>query len=289
MDKNLDIINLKAVKFISMNGAGNKFLIHDSRNQKLDIDKKLILHLLERKDLKNFDQFVQIIKPEDNGDAKVNFWNADGTEAEMCGNALRCIAKIIIEEERKKEILIETVNNKVICWRNNSNISVNIGEPNFIWTEIPLRGGNRELSTLLLELPSPPCKLPKFSAVNLGNPHAVFFFKNDLSPNLKKFGKKIEENEIFPNKVNISFAFVEDEENIKLNVWERGAGITEACGSAACATAVAASRLNLVKRKITVSLPGGNLEINWKKDNHIVMTGPYEFNSEDIVDISNHK
>ena len=289
MDKNLDIINLKAVKFISMNGAGNKFLIHDSRNQKLDIDKKLILHLLERKDLKRFDQFVQIIKPEDNGDAKVNFWNADGTEAEMCGNALRCIAKIIIEEERKKEILIETVNSKVICWKNNSNISVNIGEPNFIWTEIPLRGGNRELSTLLLELPSPPCKLPKFSAVNLGNPHAVFFFKNNLSPDLKKFGKKIEENQIFPNKVNVSFAFVEDEKNIKLNVWERGAGITDACGSAACATAIAASRLNLVEREVAVSLPGGNLEINWKKDNHIVMTGPYEFNSEDIVDISNHK
>ena len=279
MDKNLDIINLKAVKFISMNGAGNKFLIHDSRNQKLDIDKKLILHLLERKDLKRFDQFVQIIKPEDNGDAKVNFWNADGTEAEMCGNALRCIAKIIIEEERKKEILIETVNSKVICWKNNSNISVNIGEPNFIWTEIPLRGGNRELSTLLLELPSPPCKLPKFSAVNLGNPHAVFFFKNNLSPDLKKFGKKIEENQIFPNKVNVSFAFVEDEKNIKLNVWERGVGITDACGSAACATAIAASRLNLVERKVAVSLPGGNLEINWKKDNHIVMTGPYEFNS----------
>ena len=289
MDKNLDIINLKTVKFISMNGAGNKFLIHDSRNQKLDIDKKLILHLLERKDLKRFDQFVQIIKPEDNGDAKVNFWNADGTEAEMCGNALRCIAKIIIEEERKKEILIETVNSKVICWKNNSNISVNIGEPNFIWTEIPLRGGNRELSTLLLELPSPPCKLPKFSAVNLGNPHAVFFFKNNLSPDLKKFGKKIEENQIFPNKVNVSFAFVEDEKNIKLNVWERGAGITDACGSAACATAVAASRLNLVERKVAVSLPGGNLEINWKKDNQIVMTGPYEFNSEDIIDISNYK
>ena len=108
-------------------------------------------------------------------------------------------------------------------------------------------------------------------------------------PDLKEVGEKIEENKIFPNKANVSFAYIIDEENINLNVWERGAGITRACGSAACATAVAASRLNLTKREVNILLPGGSLEINWKKDNQIVMTGPYEFNSEDIIDISNYK
>jgi diaminopimelate epimerase len=164
-----------------------------------------------------------------------------------------------------------------------------MGKPNFIWTEIPLQGGTKDSSTLMIELPSPPCVLPKFNAVNIGNPHAIFFFNNDILPDLKEVGKKIEENKIFPNKANVSFAYIIDEENINLNVWERGAGITRACGSAACATAVAASRLNLTKREVNILLPGGSLEINWKKDNQIVMTGPYEFNSEDIIDISNYK
>ena len=164
-----------------------------------------------------------------------------------------------------------------------------MGKPNFIWTEIPLKGGTKDTSTLMIDLPSPPCALPQFTAVNIGNPHAIFFFDNDILPDLKEIGKEIEENKIFPNKVNVSFAKVIDEENINLKVWERGAGMTQACGSAACATAVAASTLNLTKREVNILLPGGSLEINWKKDNQIVMTGPYEFNSEDIIDISNYK
>ena len=240
MSINKEIINFEAIKFISMNGAGNKILIHDSRNQNIEIDEKLIIFLSNNDRLIDFDQFVQICRPDSSADAKLLFWNADGSKAEMCGNAVRCIAKIIIEEKKKKEIHFETVNKEVICWENNTNISVNMGKPNFIWTEIPLQGGTKDSSTLMIELPSPPCVLPRFNAVNIGNPHAIFFFNNDILPDLKEVGKKIEENKIFPNKANVSFAYIIDEENINLNVWERGAGITQACGSAAFATAVAA-------------------------------------------------
>jgi diaminopimelate epimerase len=289
MDTAQDIANETIIKFISMNGAGNKFLIHDSRYKRIDMNKDLILYLYNHKDLISFDQFVQINRPERNGDVKVSFWNSDGTVAEMCGNAVRCIAHLIIKETLKKEIKIETITKEIICWENGDNISVNMGVPNFMWDEIPLKGENKNFSTILIDLPDPPCELPKFSAVNVGNPHAVFFFNDNLTPKLSKFGKKIEKNKIFSKGVNVSFAVIVDQENINLSVWERGAGATLACGSAACATAVAAARLNLTKRAVTITLPGGNLEINWKKDDHIVMTGPYEFNGEDIVDISNYK
>ena len=289
MDTAQDIANETIIKFISMNGAGNKFLIHDSRYKKIDMNKDLILYLYNHKDLISFDQFVQINRPERNGDVKVSFWNSDGTVAEMCGNAVRCIAHLIIKETLKKEIKIETITKEIICWENGDNISVNMGVPNFMWDEIPLKGENKNFSTILIDLPDPPCELPKFSAVNVGNPHAVFFFNDDLTPKLSKFGKKIEKNKIFSKGVNVSFAVIVDQENINLSVWERGAGATLACGSAACATAVAAARLNLTKRAVTITLPGGNLEINWKKDDHIVMTGPYEFNGEDIIDVSNYK
>jgi diaminopimelate epimerase len=289
MDTAQDIANETIIKFISMNGAGNKFLIHDSRYKRIDMNKDLILYLYNHKDLISFDQFVQINRPERNGDVKVSFWNSDGTVAEMCGNAVRCIAHLIIKETLKKEIKIETITKEIICWENGDNISVNMGVPNFMWDEIPLKGENKNFSTILIDLPDPPCELPKFSAVNVGNPHAVFFFNDDLTPKLSKFGKKIEKNKIFSKGVNVSFAVIVDQENINLSVWERGAGATLACGSAACATAVAAARLNLTKRAVTITLPGGNLEINWKKDDHIVMTGPYEFNGEDIIDVSNYK
>jgi diaminopimelate epimerase len=289
MDTAQDIANETIIKFISMNGAGNKFLIHDSRYKRIDMNKDLILYLYNHKDLISFDQFVQINRPERNGDVKVSFWNSDGTVAEMCGNAVRCIAHLIIKETLKKEIKIETITKEIICWENGDNISVNMGVPNFMWDEIPLKGENKNFSTILIDLPDPPCELPKFSAVNVGNPHAVFFFNDNLTPKLSKFGKKIEKNKIFSKGVNVSFAVIVDQENINLSVWERGAGATLACGSAACATAVAAARLNLTKRVVTITLPGGNLEINWKKDDHIVMTGPYEFNGEDIIDVSNYK
>ena len=270
-----------------MNGAGNTFVIHDSKDNNIKINKNFINYLLDSKKIKKFDQFVEIDKSE-NSDAKVTFWNIDGSEAEMCGNALRCISSLILNKKDIKKCHIETIKRNVKCWKNNEKIFVDIGKPILSWNEIPLKENIAMKSTLEIDLLSPPCDLPKFSAVNVGNPHAVFFF-DDKTPNLLDIGKSIEENEMFPMKVNVSFAEVIDNKNIRLNVWERGAGITQACGSAACATAVASASLGYTKREVNIILPGGNIEINWQNDDHIVMTGPYEFDGEDIVNISDYK
>ena len=287
MTKILNTADKSSIKLIRMNGAGNTFVIHDSKDNNIKINKNFINYLLDSKKIKKFDQFVEIDKSE-NSDAKVTFWNIDGSEAEMCGNALRCISSLILNKKDIKECHIETVKRNVKCWKNNEKIFVDIGKPILSWNEIPLKENIAMESTLEIDLLSPPCDLPKFSAVNVGNPHAVFFF-DDKTPNLLEVGKSIEENETFPMKVNVSFAKVIDSKNIKLNVWERGAGITQACGSAACATAVASASLGYTKREVNIILPGGNIEINWQNDDHIVMTGPYEFDGEDIVNISDYK
>ena len=287
MTKILNTADKSSIKLIRMNGAGNTFVIHDSKDNNIKINKNFINYLLDSKKIKKFDQFVEIDKSE-NSDAKVTFWNLDGSEAEMCGNALRCISSLILNKKDIKECHIETVKRNVKCWKNNEKIFVDIGKPILSWNEIPLKENIAMESTLEIDLLSPPCDLPKFSAVNVGNPHAVFFF-DDKTPNLLDIGKSIEENEMFPMKVNVSFAEVIDNKNIRLNVWERGAGITQACGSAACATAVASASLGYTKREVNIILPGGNIEINWQNDDHIVMTGPYEFDGEDIVNISDYK
>ena len=287
MTKILNTADKSSIKLIRMNGAGNTFVIHDSKDNNIKINKNFINYLLDSKKIKKFDQFVEIDKSE-NSDAKVTFWNIDGSEAEMCGNALRCISSLILNKKDIKECHIETIKRNVKCWKNNEKIFVDIGKPILSWNEIPLKENIAMKSTLEIDLLSPPCDLPKFSAVNVGNPHAVFFF-DDKTPNLLEVGKSIEENEMFPMKVNVSFAKVIDNKNIKLNVWERGAGITQACGSAACATAVASASLGYTNREVNIILPGGNIEINWQNDDHIVMTGPYEFDGEDIVNISDYK
>ena len=287
MTKILNTADKSSIKLIRMNGAGNTFVINDSKDNNIKINKNFINYLLDSKKIKKFDQFVEIDKSE-NSDAKVTFWNIDGSEAEMCGNALRCISSLILNKKDIKECQIETIKRNVKCWKNNEKIFVDIGKPILSWNEIPLKENIAMKSTLEIDLLSPPCDLPKFSAVNVGNPHAVFFF-DDKTPNLLEVGKSIEENEMFPMKVNVSFAKVIDNKNIKLNVWERGAGITQACGSAACATAVASASLGYTEREVNIILPGGNIEINWQIDDHIVMTGPYEFDGEDIVNISDYK
>tara|TARA_Y100001970_G_scaffold283428_1_gene398572 strand:- start:3024 stop:3869 length:846 start_codon:yes stop_codon:yes gene_type:complete len=269
--------------FQKMNGAGNTFLLHDSRVCKLDINKNLILNLRSFVQNYKFDQFICIENPIGNGDCLVKFWNADGTESGMCGNALRCVGNIILKETKKDKIVIETINKDIECWRSVDKISVNIGEPLFGWSEIPLVNPVEDTLSISLE----PCAfdLPNFSAVNVGNPHAIFFF-DDNKPEIGKIGETIENHEMFADKVNVSFANLINENHIFIDVWERGTGVTKACGSAACATTVAAACLNITSRNTKVSFEGGDLNISWKNDNNIVMTGPYEIEEKLEINIS---
>ena len=169
------------------------------------------------------------------------------------------------------------------CWRADDKISVNIGEPSLNWSEIPLV--NPVENTLSIALEPSSLDLPNFSAVNVGNPHAIFFFDTN-KPEIKKIGESIENHEMFAEKVNVSFAQLINENHIFIDVWERGTGITKACGSAACATTVAAASLNITGRETKISFAGGDLNISWKDDNNIVMTGPYEIEDKLEIDIS---
>jgi len=273
--------NKNIQEFYKMNGAGNTFLFHDSRNNTINMNQNLVLNLGSYFKEYSFDQFIQLMKPKRNGDGHIKFWNADGTESGMCGNALRCVSHIILEETKKEKIILETIDKDIECWRNDNEISVNIGKPKFDWSEIPL--SRKVDDTLSINLDPSPIELPNFTAINVGNPHAVFFF-NKNRPELEEVGSIIENHEIFAEKVNVSFAKISHENHIQVNVWERGTGITKACGSAACAIAVAAHKLNLSGRKVLVSFSGGDLKIVWKEDNDIVMTGPYEI--EEAVEIN---
>ena len=155
--------------------------------------------------------------------------------------------------------------------------------PCFEWDDIPLN--NEVDNTLSIRLPSAPCDLPNFSAVNIGNPHAVFFF-NEVTPELKKYGYEIENNSIFPERVNVSFADILNRNLVKLDVWERGSGITLACGSAACATVAVGFKLKLLDKEVEVSLPGGILKIVLDENGHIILTGPYEIEKEIKINLS---
>ena len=275
--------NKSIFKFRKMNGAGNTFLFHDSRNDELIVNKKLIRNLQIYTNDYKFDQFITIERAIRGGNCKINFWNADGTESGMCGNALRCVGDLLLDEIKKDKVIIETIDKNIECWRSENDISVNIGEPLFSWSEIPL--SNPTEDTLSIKLEPSDFDLPKFSAVNVGNPHAVFFF-SDEKPEINKMGAFIENHNMFSERVNVSFAELIDKDHIYIDVWERGTGITKACGSAACATTVIAASIGLTSRNTKISFSGGDLKIYWKNDNNIVMTGPYELNEILNIDLS---
>lgn len=275
--------NKNIFEFKKMNGAGNTFLFHDSRNKELNVDKRLIRNLQRYTTDYKFDQFITIETATKGGHCKINFWNADGTTSGMCGNALRCVGDLILSETKKDKVIIETIDKNIECWRYENDISVNIGEPLFDWSEIPL--SNPTENTLSIKLEPSDFDLPKFSAVNVGNPHAIFFF-NKKKPEIDKMGPYIENHNMFNERVNVSFAELIDKDHIYIDVWERGTGITKACGSAACATTVASASLGITNRNAKVSFSGGDLNISWKNDNNIVMTGPYELNEILNIDLS---
>lgn len=266
--------NMKKIPFVKMNGAGNDFVIIDQRQQQHNLTKNDIINICDRKII-GCDQLI-LISNSKNADCFMSIYNKDGSQSATCGNATRCVASIILNENKNSQkILIETLAGNLECWNHNSKmISVKMGIPKFNWQEIPL---SKESNTQGLDILG-----YKFYCVNIGNPHAVAFFQKTISNNdLYEIGPKIENHQFFPEKTNVEFAVIKSDKLIEAKVWERGSGETKACGSGACAIAVTAIKNDFIKNnEVEIKFPGGSTFINWDKKNSVIMTGYYdrEFN-----------
>ena len=267
--------------FTKMHGLGNDFVVLDARRVKLDLAPSQAKIIADRRLGVGCDQIL-VIEPPQNEDADIflRILNADGSEAQACGNGTRCIAALVMAETGSSSIKIETVAGVLAAEEaEDGNIAVDMGLASFEWQDIPLA---REMDTLSLEISQGPLADPV--AVNVGNPHAVFFVEDAAAIPLEELGPKIETDPLFPEHVNVEAAQVLADGNIRMRVWERGVGITRACGSGACATLAAAAQRGLTERSATVILDGGALVIDWREDNHVVMTGPVATSFSGVID-----
>jgi len=259
---------MENIPFIKMHGLGNDFVIVDIRESKYSFTNDEIRKIADRHKGVGCDQFVTI-DFSNQADCFVRFYNADGGQAGACGNASRCVAWLIMNENNDKSASLETLGGILNCTRvGDELVSVDMGQALNSWQDIPL---SKDVDTL--HLPVSSGQLKDGVAVSMGNPHAVFFVNDVDLIDLSHDGAALEVNNLFPEKANISIAQIISENEIKLRVWERGVGETSACGTGACATAVAANRRGLVGNKAKVCLPGGELFISYE-DNQVIMTGP---------------
>lgn len=253
-----------------MDGLGNDFVIIDARTKDYTLTAAQIAQLGNRKTGIGFDQLF-IIQNTPCADAKMLIYNADGSCAGACGNGTRCIAKLLFSQGAKSPLKLAAPDGKILTAYDGELITVDMNEPALDWQNIPLA---KDCDTLNLPLDIDGFKEPV--AVSMGNPHAVFFVEDIKAVNLALTGPKVESDAIFPQKTNVEFAQILADDKIRMRVWERGAGITMACGSGACATLVAAIRKGLIKgNKAQVIMDGGTLVIEWRADDkHVLMTGP---------------
>ena len=253
-----------------MDGLGNDFLIIDRRVIKINISKEQIIELGKR-DKIGFDQIIFIDDQVENI-YPLMIYNSDGNEVTACGNGSRCIAYILGKEKKTNNILLKTreriLKSEII---GDYSVKIDMGKPVFDWDKIPL---SKNLNHKNIDIDISNKKFTNGYALNVGNPHIIFFVKNCFDIDLKKIGPEIENHAIFPEKCNVTFAHVKDKNNIEVNVWERGAGLTKACGTAACATAVASSQKGLTNEKINIKFKEGILSIELDKNLNIFMTGP---------------
>lgn len=261
--------------FVKMHGLGNDFVIVDTRDKPFELDGPRARAIADRRSGVGCDQLIVLEAPKAGGDCYMRIWNADGGEVEACGNASRCVARRLSEESGNQVSTIETVAGNLICETHaDGRVTVDMGAPGLTWQSIPLA---EEMDTRRLAIGSIFGREggnPQPSAVNTGNPHCIFFVDKVMSVELEKIGPTIERHTLFPERTNVEFAEITGTDEIRLRVWERGTGVTKACGTGACATAVAAARKGLTSRKARVILDGGSLDIHWREDDdHILMTG----------------
>lgn len=262
------------LNFKKMHGLGNDFVILDGRENGLNLSLEQRQLLSDRKRGVGCDQLIIIERSKNWTEMNLmRIYNPDGSEAEACGNATRCVADLLMREDNVDHIVLETVAGSLNCWKEGDLVRVEMVKPKLDWKGIPL---SQECDTLHLPLKSDVVSDPV--GVSIGNPHCVFFVKNLADIDIAEQGKIFETDPLFPKKMNVEFVEILAPDHVRMRVWERAAGITQACGSGACAVAVAAIRRGLTERKVTVSLDGGDLIINWPSDDAPVsMTGPVTY------------
>ena len=264
--------NMNKLEAFKMDGLGNDFVIFDRRKKFISLTKEQIVKIADRNNV-GCDQVIFINK-DNNTNAFLEFFNSDGGEVSACGNGSRCVAYLLMNENKSNNKISLRTNGGILKAEidNKNLVCLNIGEPNFQWEKIPLL---KEMNhkNLKIKINSTDGKevIGGFS-LSVGNPHIVFFVKSIKQFDLKEIGPKIENHKYFPEKCNVTLANIINKKHIKIKVWERGAGLTKACGTAACAAAVSGATLNLNNKNVDIEFPEGFLNINWKKNNSIYMT-----------------
>jgi len=267
--------------FVKMNGLGNEIVVLDLRVAPGPVTAAEA-RAIARPGAVPFDQLMALYPPRTAGtEAFVRIFNSDGSEAGACGNGMRCIAALVSKATGKKTLAFETPAGVVACMIESmpGTVTVDMGAPRLRWNEIPLAEEFRD--TRAIELQIGPIDKPVLhspSAVSMGNPHVIFWVDDIAAHDLARFGPMLENHPIFPERANVSLAQLAGPDHLIVRTWERGAGLTRACGSAACAAAVAAVRTKRTGRKVRVTLPGGDLAVEWREsDDHVLMTGPVEY------------
>ncbi len=284
--------------FLKMHGLGNDFAVFDARNGSLALDRATAKAVADRRFGIGCDQVIVIGKSADGADATMQILNADGGEVEACGNATRCVAQLLMEERDTASVKIDTPGGLLVCSDAGAGlVTVDMGKPEFDWKKIPLA---QDVDTNGFELRlTPPLaggvaarsaagEDDHFLASTLatGNPHCVLFVDDADTAEVATLGPRIEHHAMFPARVNVEFATVKSRTRLRMRVWERGTGITSACGTGACATAIAAMRRGFTDRKVDVVLDGGTLTIEWRADDHMLMTGPATLAYRGDVDLA---
>jgi len=260
-----------ATPFRKMHGIGNDFVVLDARVQALELTTAQAQTLADRRWGVGCDEILIIERPRNGGDAFMGVRNADGSVAENCGNGARCVADLLMNETGKTKIVLETLGGPVTATRAAKGlVSIDMGPARLKWDEIPLA---KDADTLRLPITEGPLSEP--AGVSMGNPHMVFFVPDAEAIDLEKLGPKLEHHPLYPQRANVEVVQAMSRTHLRMRVWERGSGITMACGTGACAVAVAAVRRGLSERSVKVMLDGGDLEIEWREvDGHVIMTGP---------------
>ena len=266
--------------FLKMNGLGNDFVVVEARSAPFEPSAEAVRAIANRETGVGCDQLIVIEPPlpEKRGegvDARVRFWNSDGEEIGACGNGTRCVGWLLMQASGKDHAVMESRAGLLVASRTGERlVSVDMGKPGLDWTQIPL-AREQDTRALDVKLSDDPALAAAPGCVSMGNPHVVFFVDDlDTAP-VTTAGPAIEHHPLFPQAVNVGFAQVLSRDRIRLKVWERGAGLTKACGTGACAALVAAARRDLTDRSAVLVLDGGELLIEWRaEDDHVIMTGP---------------